>query len=101
MQLWNGTTTHPAELVGFPAVDMSREKLVEDRADELLAMCGSLHMADEINTENDLYDGLLLPQMMQAVAMWEGSPESAAKQMRELHNLLANAMHKIAEGETK
>ena len=100
MQLWNGTTTHPAELVGFPAVE-DRAQAVEDRADELLAECITLHGADSINVENALHDGLLLPQMMQAVAMWKGTPESAAQQMRELHNLLANALHKIAEGEVK
>ena len=100
-QLWNGVTPHPAELVGLPAVDVSRDKAVEDRADELLAQCVTLHGADEINTANDLYDGLLLPQMMQAIAMWNGRSDSAATQMRELHNLLTNALHKIAEGEDK
>jgi hypothetical protein len=99
-RLWNGRTTHPAELVGFPAVD-PRAQAVEDRADELLAQCVTLHGADEVNTANDLYDGLLLPQMMQAIACWTGRTDSAVTQMRELHNLLANALHKIAEGEIK
>ena len=100
-QLWNGSTTHPAELVGLPAVDVSRDKAVEDRADELLAQCVALHGADEINTANDLYDGLLLPQMMQLVSLWTGGTVSAARQMRELHNLLANALQAIAEREVK
>ena len=100
-QLWNGSTPHPAELVGLPAVDMSLEQMVEDRADELLAACVTLHGADEVNQANDLYDGMLLPQMMQAIACWNGRTDSAVKQMRELHNLLTNVLHVIAEREVK
>ena len=49
--------------MALPAVD-PRAQAVEDRADELLAACVTLHGADEVNQANDLYDGLLLPQMM-------------------------------------
>ena len=78
-----------------------RAKAVEDYADNLLAECVTLAGADGINKAHDVYDGILLPQMMQAVACWTGSTVSAASQMRALHNLLADALQSIAEKEVK
>lgn len=72
---------------------------VEDRADSLVADCMTFDGAERINRDHDLYDGDLLPQLMVAVANWTGSTESAIRQMRKLHNLLADAMQKIAEAE--
>ena len=78
-----------------------RAQAVEDYADNLLAECVTLAGADGINKAHDLFDGILLPQMMQAVACWTGSTVSAASQMRAMHNLLADALKAIAEREVK
>lgn len=39
MQLWNGTTTHPAELVGFPSVDVIAEDPRTDMEKRLSWIC--------------------------------------------------------------
>lgn len=85
----------------LPADNLDRAKLVEDYADNLMTECLTLAGADRINQANDLYDGVLLPQMMQAVACWTGSTVSAVSQMRALHNLLADTLQCIAEKEVK
>ena len=78
-----------------------RAQAVEDYADNLLAECVTLAGAVAVNNEFDLFDGMLLPQMMHAVACWQGSGASAISQMRALHNLLADALQSIAEKEVK
>lgn len=88
-RLWT-PPEHPANILA---------RQVEDRADSMLADCITQEGADRINREHDLYDGDLLPQLMVEVANWTGSTESAIRQMRKLHNLLADAMQKIAEAE--
>ena len=85
----------------LPADNLDRARAVEDYADNLMAECVRLAGADSINQANDLYDGVLLPQMMQFIAIWTGSTTSAAQQMRQLHNLLADALQAIAEREVK
>lgn len=85
----------------LPADNLDRAKLVEDYADNLMTECLTLAGADRINQANDLFDGDLLPQMMHAVACWQGSGASAISQMCTLHNLLADALQAIAEKETK
>ena len=85
----------------LPADNLDRARAVEDYADNLMTECLTLAGADRINQANDLYDGVLLPQMMQLIALWMGSTVSAAQQMRQLHNLLANALQTIAEKEVK
>lgn len=87
--------------IRFEPDNLDRAKLVEDYADNLMTECLTLAGADRINQANDLFDGILLPQMMQAVACWTGSTVSAASQMRALHNLLADALQSIAEKEVK
>ena len=74
---------------------------VEGYTDNLMAECVTLAGADGINKAHDLFDGILLPQMMQAVACWQGSGSSAISQMRALNNLLADALQAIAEKEVK
>lgn len=83
------------------AHEMHRARAVEDAADMLLADCMTVAGADTINREYDVYDGDLLPSLMSAVANWTGSSESAARQMRVLHNLLADELQKIAERQVK
>ena len=85
----------------LPADNLDRAKLVEDYAGNLMAECLALAGADRINQANDLYDGVLLPQMMQLIALWMGSTVSAVSQMRAMHNLLADALQAIAEREVK
>lgn len=80
--------------------DAARAKRVEDYADMLLSECLHLDLASRINREFDLFDGDLLPELMVEIANWKGTTESSGEQMRKLHNLLANALHEIAERET-
>jgi hypothetical protein len=98
--IWNGRTTPPWETSPIEEAD-PRAQDVEDYADNLLADCMDLAKAKAINFDNDLYDGDFPPKMMQAIANWTGSTESAVKQMRVLHNLLADELQKIAEREVK
>ena len=81
--------------------DAARAQVVEDMADNLLAECVTVAGADRINDEYSLYDGALLPLLVVEIANWKGTTESSGEQMRKLHNLLANALHEIAEGETE
>lgn len=83
----------------LPADNFGRARDIEDFADSLMAECVTFAGANDINRGHDLYDGILLPQMMQAVACWQGSGASAISQMHALHNLLANALQTIAERE--
>lgn len=83
------------------AHEMHRARAVEDAADLLLADCLTVAGADAINREHDLYDGMLLPKLMSAIANWKGSLGSSSEQMRAMHNLLADELQKIAEKEVK
>lgn len=84
----------------FESSDIDHQaRAVESYADELMADCRVFHNAESINSAHDLYDGNLLPDLMVAIANWTGSTESAATQMRVLHNLLSDALQKVAEGE--
>ena len=89
------------ERIRFEPDNLDRARAVEDYADNLMTVCLTLAGPERNNQANDLYDGVLLPQMMQLIALWMGSTVSAAQQMRQLHNLLANALQTIAEKEVK
>jgi hypothetical protein len=81
--------------------EAARAQVVEDMADNLLAECITLEGAERINLEFDLFDGDLLPRLMVEIANWKGTTESSGEQMRKLFNIVAEQLHKIAEGETK
>jgi hypothetical protein len=87
--------------VRFEPDNLKRARAVEEHADKIMDECRKLDNAEFFNTAYDLYDGDLLPQLMQAIANWSGSsivgPCNSDEQMRALHNLLANALHDIAE----
>lgn len=85
----------------LPSINLDNARAVEDYADNLMSECLTLAGAGGINKSHDLYDGILLPQMMQLVSIWTGSTVSAVMQMRQLHNLLADALQAIAEKEVK
>lgn len=100
------------ELGGIPpdVIDMIessnplRDQAVEDMADNLLDDCKQFAKAEAINAEHSLYDGELLPSLMVEIANWSGRSrddrhDNANAQMVKLHNLLANALHEIAERE--
>lgn len=72
---------------------------VEQKVDDMLSIAKYMATASWMNTEYDLYDGALLPSLMVEIANWDGSSESAGKQIRKLHNLLADAFQKVAERE--
>ena len=76
-----------------------QDKAVEDATDNLMAECITLAGADAINMKHDLFDGMLLPRLMCCIANWQGSTASSATQMRELHNILADALQAVAEKE--
>jgi hypothetical protein len=82
-------------------LDAARAQRVEDYADAILDCCKNAEMAISVNFEHDLYDGDLLPKLMTEIANWTGRSDDAAEQMRKLHNLLAEALHEVAEGEVK
>ena len=77
--------------------NLDHAKAVEDYADNLMADCKVLAMAELINRDGDLYDGDLLPRLMVEIANWTGSIESSHERMKAMHNLLANELQKIAE----
>lgn len=78
-----------------------RAKQVEDYADSLIDECKTLLGAEEINSENDLYDGLFLPKLMTEIANWTGNINDSHERMKRLHNLLAGEFQKIAEREVE
>lgn len=77
--------------------NLERERAIESFADDLMAQCTSLVRAREINTEYDLFDGDLLPQLMQGIACWNGTYDIAVSQM--IKNILRAALNEIAERE--
>lgn len=79
----------------------ARAQRVEDYSDNLLAECITLAGAERINRLYDLYDGNLLECLMVEVANWTGTTENASERMKALHNLLADALHEVADGECK
>lgn len=82
-------------------LDAARAQRVEDYADHLMEECKNAARADQINRDSDMYDGDLLPFLMEAIACWSGRSDDATEQMRKLHNLLAEALHEVAEEEVK
>lgn len=77
--------------------NLDHARAVEDYTDSLMVDCKNHAFA--LNSEFDLFDGDLLPSLMVEVANWDGSPESSHVRMKAMHNLLANALQKIAEQE--
>ena len=99
--LWNGRTTHPAELVGPEPDDMDYFRAIESYADELMSDCRVLANADALNESESLYDGDLLPKLIVEIAKWDGSSLNASVQMKAMFNLLADEFQKIAAREVK
>ena len=83
----------------FEPSNLDHARAVEDYADNLMAECVTLAGAISVNRDHDIFDGDLLPQLMQCIARWKGSSLSAATHMHALNNLLANALQTIAERE--
>ena len=80
-------------------MDAMRAQRVEDVADNLMDECK--RNASEINMDNDLYDGDLLPDLMTEIAKWTGSSADAVERMKALFNRLADEFGKIAEREVE
>lgn len=76
-------------------------RFVEEYTENLLDKCRKLSFAEYLNTEHSLYDGDLLPTIMQAIAEWEGSPGSSHTQMKKLHNRFLDALEVVAKRECK
>lgn len=87
--------------IRFESDHMQQARAVEAYADELMADCRVFANAEAINSDNDLYDGDLLPSLIVEIAKWDGSSLNAAEQMKAMFNLLANEFQKIAEREVK
>ena len=100
--LWNGRTTHPAELAPAWEPDhMQQARAIESYADELMSDCRVFANAEAINYHESLYDGDLLPKLIVEIAKWDGSSLNASVQMKAMFNLLADEFQKIAEREVK
>lgn len=76
-----------------------RSLIVEEYADNLLDKCRKFEFAKALNEEHDIYDGDLLPKIMQTIAEWSGKPDNSHAQMKKLHNLLLGEVQVIAERE--
>lgn len=87
------------ERIRFEPDNIDRARAVEDYADNLMAECKVLVFAAVVNSENDLYDGDLLPRLLVEIANWTGLIESSHERMKAMHVLLANELQKIAERE--
>lgn len=80
---------------------ITRGRNVEAYTDELLSDCRVLANAQAVNSDNDLYDGDLLPKLITEICKWNGSSLNATIQMKAMFNLLANEFQAIAEREVK
>lgn len=102
MQLWNGTTTHPAELVGFPSVE-TRDGAVESHTEYLIEECKSLDYVKQLEHDWELSETDLMEKLIQAIAEWSGRTDGkngCKEQMYKLHNILfAQIKETIAERE--
>ena len=88
----------------FDAADTlaaARAVRVESEADWMLSECKSLDYCKRINSDYDLYGGDLLPLLMAEIASWTGRSDDANERMKNLHNLLADELQKIAESEVE
>lgn len=93
--------TQPNELIGEDPHTYEIGKQIEDYADNLMAECVTIKGSEIVNLSNDLYDGDLLPKMMNIIANWTGSTESSVQQIRKLHNLLSDVFIDIARRNVK
>ena len=100
IQTYNAFGGIPPDPVYHVADDgYEQSKLIEEYADSLMNRCTKFSKANDLNIEHDLYDGDLLPKLMQAIAEWSGKPDSSHVQMKKLHNILADALQAVAEKE--
>lgn len=76
-----------------------RAKRVEDYADDLMFDCRNHAFA--INSEYDMYDGDLLPNLMYEIANWTGCVIDSHVRMKQLYVLLSGELQKIAEREVE
>lgn len=81
--------------------DLEYTKAVEDYTDNLMDECKSYGRACAINSDNDIYDGILLPLLMAEIASWSGNVDESHERMKRMHVLLAGELQKIAEREIK
>lgn len=77
------------------------EQRVEGHTDYMLDQCKSLAYCEGLNSDYELGYGMLLPQMMQTVASWNGRSDTANDAMKALYVLMANAIGKVALSEVK
>lgn len=85
----------------FESDDLQHSRAIEEYADTIMDECKTYNHAVSINSDNDLYDGELLPKLMNQIAKWDGSSVHAVIQMKAMFNILADEFQKIAEREVR
>lgn len=100
--LWTGTGTPPDPVDGMPADDMRLQRMIEATTDVLMDECKDSNVAMRLAVTHGLDDDpALLAKLMSIIAAWDGSTASAGTQIRLLHNVMADAMQKIAIKESE
>ena len=75
------------------------EKQIEDHTDYLLDECKSAKYCEKLIIQYEMLDGC--SAIMAEIANWTGRSDDANERMRNLHNLLSNALREIAEYEVE